>query len=169
MPLLPSLFLQVHVFTSFSVHFQLFHSSQGSIKTCPFQHIKVISLFTGPIIALCMGERGQPTRLLAAKYGGYLTFGAQGGGKESAPGQPTLHQITHMNRIPELTPHCQVSAGYGLLNVQMMQSCFICYCQIADLQNLPHAASQSSTHLMFGCKLRKSQFQCSTYSRLVLL
>ena len=56
-----------------------------------------------------MGERGQPTRMLAAKYGGYLTFGALGGGKESAPGQPTLHQLRQMYRLPQLTPACQVS------------------------------------------------------------
>ncbi len=55
-----------------------------------------------------MGERGQPTRMLAAKYGGYLTFGALGGGKESAPGQPTLHQLKHMYRLPDLTPNSQV-------------------------------------------------------------
>jgi len=29
-----------------------------------------------PCIALAMGERGQITRLLAPKYGGFLTFGA---------------------------------------------------------------------------------------------
>lgn len=66
----------------------------------------------GPCIALCMGERGQPTRMLAAKYGGYLTFGALGGGKESAPGQPTLHQLKHMYRLPDLTSDCQI---YGVI------------------------------------------------------
>ena len=55
-----------------------------------------------------MGEKGQPTRMLAAKYGGYLTFGALGGGKESAPGQPTLHQLKHMYRLPDLTSSCRV-------------------------------------------------------------
>lgn len=58
-----------------------------------------------------MGERGQPTRMLAAKYGGYLTFGALGGGKESAPGQPTLRQLRQMYRLPQLTPDCQVHAA----------------------------------------------------------
>ncbi len=33
-----------------------------------------------------MGERGLPARLLAPKYGAYLTFGALRAGKESAPG-----------------------------------------------------------------------------------
>ena len=65
-----------------------------------------------------MGERGQPTRMLAAKYGGYLTFGALQGGKESAPGQPTLHQLQHVYRLPDLTPQCKVLSaarlGWGL-------------------------------------------------------
>ncbi|KAL0035402.1 hypothetical protein WJX77_005085 [Trebouxia sp. C0004] len=67
----------------------------------------------GPCIALCMGERGQPTRMLAAKYGGYLTFGALGGDKQSAPGQPTLHQLIHMYRLPDLTPNCQIFGVIG--------------------------------------------------------
>ncbi|KAL3148662.1 hypothetical protein ABBQ38_014082 [Trebouxia sp. C0009 RCD-2024] len=67
----------------------------------------------GPCIALCMGDRGQPTRMLAAKYGGYLTFGSLGGGKESAPGQPTLRQLRQMYRLPQLTPDCQVFGVIG--------------------------------------------------------
>lgn len=39
-----------------------------------------------PMIALVMGERGLPSRVLAPKYGGFLTFGALGQGRESAPG-----------------------------------------------------------------------------------
>lgn len=35
------------------------------LRTCPV-----------PCIALAMGERGQISRLLAPKYGGFLTFGA---------------------------------------------------------------------------------------------
>lgn len=56
-----------------------------------------------------MGERGQPSRMLAAKYGGYLTFGALRGGAESAPGQPTLHQLQHQYHLPSLTRDCKVN------------------------------------------------------------
>jgi 3-dehydroquinate dehydratase/shikimate dehydrogenase len=41
-----------------------------------------------------MGEKGVITRLLAAKYGGYLTFAAMSPEKASAPGQPNL-QLLH--------------------------------------------------------------------------
>jgi hypothetical protein len=40
-----------------------------------------------------MGERGQITRLLAAKYGGHLTFAALSADRASAPGQPTIQQL----------------------------------------------------------------------------
>jgi 3-dehydroquinate dehydratase/shikimate dehydrogenase len=44
-----------------------------------------------------MGERGVITRLLAPKYGGYLTFAALEG-RPSAPGQPTLADMRSLYR-----------------------------------------------------------------------
>ncbi|KAJ9514015.1 hypothetical protein QJQ45_021098, partial [Haematococcus lacustris] len=49
-----------------------------------------------PTIALAMGERGLLTRILAAKYGAYLTFAALAPGRESAPGQPNLQQLRQL-------------------------------------------------------------------------
>jgi len=46
-----------------------------------------------PTIALAMGEKGLITRLLAAKYGGYLTFAAMSPEKASAPGQPDIQLL----------------------------------------------------------------------------
>lgn len=46
-----------------------------------------------------MGERGVITRLLAPKYGGYLTFAALEG-RPSAPGQPTLADMRRLYRAP---------------------------------------------------------------------
>ena len=46
---------------------------------CPADAFRVLSVLRRcpvPCIALAMGERGQITRLLAPKYGGFLTFGA---------------------------------------------------------------------------------------------
>jgi hypothetical protein len=53
-------------------------------------------LLAGPTIALAMGERGQITRLLAAKYGGHLTFAALSDARASAPGQPTIAQLQQL-------------------------------------------------------------------------
>ena len=63
--------------------------------------------------------------MLAAKYGGYLTFGALGGGKESAPGQPTLHQLRQIYRLPQLTPACQVIPSSLLPRVLVFTN-FLC-------------------------------------------
>ena len=57
-------------------------------------------MLIGPTIALAMGERGLISRLLAPKYGGYLTFGSLSSGKESAPGQPTIAQLRDLFRLP---------------------------------------------------------------------
>ncbi|KAL4546682.1 hypothetical protein Ndes2526B_g01887 [Nannochloris sp. 'desiccata'] len=54
-----------------------------------------------PTIALAMAERGQITRILAPKYGGFLTFGALSPERQSAPGQPTLSQLRNLFRLQE--------------------------------------------------------------------
>ncbi|KIY95963.1 dehydroquinate dehydratase/ shikimate dehydrogenase [Monoraphidium neglectum] len=59
---------------------------------------------TGPTIALSMGERGQITRLLAAKYGGHLTFAALSADRASAPGQPTIQQLQGLYRFRKQGP-----------------------------------------------------------------
>lgn len=53
----------------------------------------------GPCIALAMGEKGLPSRLLAPKYGSFLTFGALGKGRASAPGQPSLRDLVRTYRL----------------------------------------------------------------------
>ena len=61
-----------------------------------------------PTIALAMGDRGVISRLLAPKYGGYLTFGALGSGKGSAPGQPTMTQLRSLFSLPTQTAATKV-------------------------------------------------------------
>jgi 3-dehydroquinate dehydratase/shikimate dehydrogenase len=53
----------------------------------------------GPVIALAMGERGVATRILAPKYGGFLTFGALSPERASAPGQPALGELRSLYRL----------------------------------------------------------------------
>ncbi|KAK9842613.1 hypothetical protein WJX84_011446, partial [Apatococcus fuscideae] len=54
---------------------------------------------TGPVIALAMGEKGLVSRLLAGKFGGFLTFGRLEGGLGSAPGQPLLSELQGMYHV----------------------------------------------------------------------
>ncbi|MCH8156186.1 MAG: shikimate dehydrogenase [Nitrospinae bacterium] len=53
------------------------------------------------LIALCMGERGEISRILSPLLGGFLTFGSLETGKESAPGQITAIALKDIYRIGE--------------------------------------------------------------------
>lgn len=70
-------------------------------------------LITGPLISLSMGEKGVISRLLATKYGGYLTFATTSSGKESAPGQPSLESLKHMYRSDQQTASSKVFGIIG--------------------------------------------------------
>lgn len=41
-----------------------------------------------------MSEKGQLSRILSNRYGGFLTFAAMSPEKASAPGQPTVQQLS---------------------------------------------------------------------------
>lgn len=70
-----------------------------------------------------MGPKGLLSRVLAPKYGAFLTFGTLAAGKESAPGQPTLTDLTETYHLdhqskdtkvsPSLTPHSLPRPGVG--------------------------------------------------------
>ncbi|MBW2484125.1 MAG: type I 3-dehydroquinate dehydratase [Deltaproteobacteria bacterium] len=49
-----------------------------------------------PLIAFCMGAIGKISRLATTKLGGYMTYAAPDGGKETAPGQIPVSVIRDM-------------------------------------------------------------------------
>lgn len=51
-----------------------------------------------PTIALCMGEFGLPSRVLAKKFGALLTFASLERHSATAAGQPTLDELKHVYR-----------------------------------------------------------------------
>lgn len=65
-----------------------------------------------PTIALCMGEFGLPSRVLAKKFGGFLTFASVDGVEATAPGQPTLSEMTGLYRWSKQTASTKV---YGVI------------------------------------------------------
>jgi 3-dehydroquinate dehydratase/shikimate dehydrogenase len=67
---------------------------------------------TRPTIALAMGEAGVCTRILAKKFGAFLTFATLDPGGESAPGQPTIAELRNTYRWEHLGPATRV---YGVL------------------------------------------------------
>ncbi|MFO8006654.1 MAG: shikimate dehydrogenase [Candidatus Brocadiia bacterium] len=65
----------------------------------------------GPLIALSMGEPGIPTRVLAGKFGAFLTYASRTAGREAAPGQVPVGEMLSMYRLPQLGPE---TAVYGV-------------------------------------------------------
>ena len=65
-----------------------------------------------PMIALCMGEFGLMSRILAPKFGGFLTFAAAEVGGGTAPGQPTIDQLLNEYRFASINAETRV---YGIV------------------------------------------------------
>jgi 3-dehydroquinate dehydratase type I len=53
-----------------------------------------------PLIALCMGKKGLPTRLLASQFNSYITYVAPAPHKPTAPGQLTIKSHENRHRRP---------------------------------------------------------------------
>ncbi|TVQ51005.1 MAG: type I 3-dehydroquinate dehydratase [Phycisphaerales bacterium] len=65
-----------------------------------------------PTIALAMGEFGLPSRVLAPKFGGFLTFATDAPSEETAPGQPAIRDLIHQYRFDSLS---RATAVYGVI------------------------------------------------------
>lgn len=66
-----------------------------------------------PAIALAMGAEGQLSRILAGKFGAFLTFASSGAGSESAPGQITARQMRELYHAHLVGPATKVYAVMG--------------------------------------------------------
>ncbi|CAN1854029.1 Bifunctional 3-dehydroquinate dehydratase/shikimate dehydrogenase, chloroplastic [Linum perenne] len=66
-----------------------------------------------PIIGLVMGERGLISRVLCAKFGGYLTFGTLESGVVSAPGQPLLKDLLDLYNFRQIQADTKVFGIIG--------------------------------------------------------
>jgi 3-dehydroquinate dehydratase/shikimate dehydrogenase len=65
-----------------------------------------------PTIALCMGEAGLISRVLAKKFGGFLTFASLEEGAGTAPGQVSIHDMKRLYRWDAINPRTSV---YGVV------------------------------------------------------
>lgn len=65
-----------------------------------------------PTIALCMGEYGLPSRVLAKKFGALLTFASLDDAAATAPGQPTVSDLKNLYRWDAINPATRV---YGVV------------------------------------------------------
>ena len=65
-----------------------------------------------PTIAICMGEAGAISRILAKKFGAFLTFASLSDTSATAPGQLTIDQLKQTFRWDRLKPTTKV---YGVV------------------------------------------------------
>jgi 3-dehydroquinate dehydratase/shikimate dehydrogenase len=72
-----------------------------------------------PTIALCMGRFGLMSRVLAGKFGGFLTFATDAPGGETAPGQPTIEELRSLYRFDSIGRETRV---YGVIGWPVEQS-----------------------------------------------
>ncbi|XP_024021972.1 bifunctional 3-dehydroquinate dehydratase/shikimate dehydrogenase, chloroplastic [Morus notabilis] len=66
-----------------------------------------------PMIGLVMGEKGLISRVLCAKFGGFLTFGSLEAGFISAPGQPTLKELLDLYNFRQIGYDTKVHGVIG--------------------------------------------------------
>ncbi|MDX2017009.1 MAG: type I 3-dehydroquinate dehydratase [Planctomycetota bacterium] len=67
-----------------------------------------------PMIALGMGEFGLLSRVLAFKFGAFLTFAALRPAQTTAPGQPTLAEMLDLYRVRSITARTRVFGVVGM-------------------------------------------------------
>jgi len=72
-----------------------------------------------PTIALGMGEFGVMSRILAPKFGGFLTFASLRDESTTAPGQITIDELLNLYRFRSITPATKV---YGIIGWPVTQS-----------------------------------------------
>lgn len=103
-----------------SIYQRLSQSSADIIKIVTYanditDNIKIYQLLhqsKKPTISFCMGEYGIISRILYKKFGSYLTFAALQSGKESAPGQISIHELLNTYHVGNQDGQ---TAIYGLI------------------------------------------------------
>jgi 3-dehydroquinate dehydratase/shikimate dehydrogenase len=72
-----------------------------------------------PTIALCMGEAGMLSRILAKKFGAFLTFASLSNPSATAPGQVTIEQMKRIYRWDAIGPDTK---AYGVVGSPISHS-----------------------------------------------
>ena len=65
------------------------------------------------LIALAMGEAGLLTRVLGPPFGSFLTYGALGLERASAPGQPTCDELVNLYRVRRISRDTSITGIIG--------------------------------------------------------
>ncbi len=73
--------------------------------------LKLLIRTKRPTVALCMGDGGLISRVLARKFGAFLTFGSLSNETATAPGQVTIAEMKSLYRWDDIGPSTKV---YGV-------------------------------------------------------
>ncbi len=88
------------------------------------------------LIAFCMGEKGEVSRILSPMMGGFLTFGSLDRGKESAPGQIPATTLKQVYRVNELKRDSKI---YGVIGDPVSKSMgYLIHNRAFREKGLPH-------------------------------
>ncbi len=78
-----------------------------------FEAFELMRQSPRPVIAVCMGEEGLASRVLARKFGAFATFAAVTPGTETAPGQVSLDQMKDLYRWDAIDEQTRVFGVIG--------------------------------------------------------
>ncbi|HMB94479.1 MAG TPA: type I 3-dehydroquinate dehydratase, partial [Tepidisphaeraceae bacterium] len=78
-------------------------SVRDNIEAC-----EILSTKQKPTIALCMGEAGLISRVLAKKFGGFLTYASLEKDTGTAPGQISIHDMKRLYRWDAIDAYTKV-------------------------------------------------------------
>jgi 3-dehydroquinate dehydratase/shikimate dehydrogenase len=84
-----------------------------------FEAFELLRSVPKPTMALCMGEAGLLSRVLAGKYGAFGTYCSPEQGSESAPGQLTLERLRESYRWDHINADTEV---YGVVGSPVAHS-----------------------------------------------
>jgi 3-dehydroquinate dehydratase / shikimate dehydrogenase len=83
------------------------------------EFFEMLAMRDRPMMALGMGEFGLMSRVLAGKFGGFLTFAGLRSQSATAPGQPTLRELLDLYRFRSISEQTRI---YGVIGYPVRQS-----------------------------------------------
>lgn len=75
--------------------------------------LKLVKDAPVPTVAFCMGEFGQPSRVLCGRYGAPFTYATPSANREVAPGQLSYDQLTSLYRYDQIGPQTKLFGVLG--------------------------------------------------------
>ncbi len=88
------------------------------------------------LIAFCMGEKGEVSRILSVHFGSWLTFGSLETGKESAPGQIPARILKDVYRVNDIASDAKI---FGVIGDPVNKSMgYLIHNKAFQLTGLPH-------------------------------